>query len=475
MGINAWCFISIRADAQCCQLKEKVLFCRCIFFQLYLKELCLLYLLFFSQLKHQLNDHDFQRNHIHSQRHFQRERVLGFTHITAMLINRIVKGLSIEIANFLNLFTPGRTCSKQAFSKARQKLKHTAFIALNELYVGSFYQSTLYKSYQHKYRLLAVDGSLCQLPAAGPITAHFGEWKNHTSQGMPMGRASLVYDVYNRVTVSARLASLDDSETDLFRAQYEELSVQPYGTDTPLYLLDRGYPSHDLCQMMDRNGDFFLVRCRENFCKPVADFVQSGKWEDWIVLSSRPWYPKQGEKKRSRFTEPLTVRIVRILLPGGQYEYLLTNLAQASLQALSHLYSLRWGVETYYDYLKDSMELENFSSKTVEGVLQDFHACILGSNLVNMLINEAEEELQEPPQKKKNKYTYQINRKTATGILRNQVINILFLAEDIPSQLEHLKKQIKTSKTAIVPHRKFPRSKQKRSRRKFHMAKKKAL
>ncbi len=182
-----------------------------------------------------------------------------------------------------------------------------------------------------------------------------------------------------------------------------------------------------------------------------------------------------SKEKRSRFTEPLTVRIVRILLPGGQYEYLLTNLAQASLQALSHLYSLRWGVETYYDYLKDSMELENFSSKTVEGVLQDFHACILGSNLVNMLINEAEEELQEPPQKKKNKYTYQINRKTATGILRNQVINILFLAEDIPSQLEHLKKQIKTSKTAIVPHRKFPRSKQKRSRRKFHMAKKKAL
>ena len=409
------------------------------------------------------------------QRDFKRKRILGFTQITTMLINRLVKGISIELANFLLLVSPEKTCTKQAFSKARQKLKYTAFIALNDLYVASFYQSPLYRSYQNKFRLLAVDGSLCQLPDAKQMSAHFGQWKNHTSQGMPMGRASLVYDVYNRVAVSARLASLDNSETDLFRAQYEQILAQGHCTDTALYLLDRGYPSHDLCTMMERNGDLFVVRCRENFCKSVTDFAQTDKSEAWIVLSPTQWYTKKGEKRGSRFAEPLKVRVVRLLLPSGQYEYLLTNLYQASHEQLCHLYAMRWGVETYYDYLKDSMEVENFSSKTVQGVLQDFHACILASNLVNMLINVAEEELKEQRPKKQHKYTYQINRKTATGILRNQVINILFLAGDIPAQLEQLKRQIKTSKTAIVPNRKFQRPKQKRSRRKFHMAKKKAL
>nr|WP_255518051.1 IS4 family transposase [Fulvivirga sp. M361] len=407
--------------------------------------------------------------------HFKRQRILGFTQLATMLINRLVKGISVEIFTFLNSVTPERTCTKQAFSKARKKLKHTAFIELNAFYVTAFYESTLYRSYQNKFRLLAVDGSLCQLPAAKQLITHFGQWKNKTAKGMPMGRASLVYDVYNRVVVSGRLASLEKSETDLFREQYEHISSQSDTLDKSLYLMDRGYPSHDLCTMMARNGDFFLIRCKKDFCKPVTEFVHSDKQEALILLNPTLWYTKKGEKRGSRFKEPLTVRIVRIKLSAGRYEYLLTNMEQASHDELNELYALRWGVETYYDYLKDSMELENFSAKTVEGVLQDFHACLLGSNLVNMLINEAEEELQEQQTDKKNKYTYQINRKTATGILRNQVISILFLEKDIPAKLEQLKKQIKSSKTAIVPHRKFPRFKKRRSARKFHMPKKKAL
>lgn len=90
-----------------------------------------------------------------------------------------------------------------------------------------------------------------------------------------------------------------------------------------------------------------------------------------------------------------------------------------------------------------------------------------------MLINEVQQELNE--QKKQTKYTYQINRKTATGILRNEVIKTLFIGSDIPTKLEQLKRQIKTSTTAIRPNRKFPKNKLKRSRRKFHMLQKKAL
>lgn len=425
-------------------------------------------------MKDTLNDIDFQKRHINLSSHFKRQRVLGFAHIAGMLINRIVKGVRIEISNFLNTINTAHTCTKQAFSKARQKLSHTAFIELNALYVSSFYQSKLYKSYEDTFRLIAVYGSLCQLPSSDHIVAHFGAWKNNTQQGMPMGRASVVYDVYNKVAINTRLASLDISETDLFREQYEELSMEG-SSDRPIYLMDRGYSSHDLCKMMEENGDYFVIRCKKDFCKAVSDFVDTGEQEATIVLQPTVWYTKKGEKKASRFNAPLTVRIVHIQLDKGNDEYLITNLEQVSINQLKYLYNLRWGIETYYDYLKDSMELENFSSKTVEGILQDFHACILASNLVNLLIQEAEQELKVQQRKKQNKYNYQINRKTATGILRDQVINILFNETDIAGKLERLKKQIKTSKTAVVPGRKFPRLKQKRSRRKYHMPKKKAL
>jgi hypothetical protein len=320
---------------------------------------------------------------------------------------------------------------------------------------------------------LAVDGSLCQLPDSKSISSYFGQWKNQTSQGMPMGRASIIYDLNNHMAINGCLDSLDKSETQLFRQQYAQLQTQQPLPFQSLYLMDRGYPSHDLCAMLDSNGDHFVIRCKRDFCKAVKEFVDSEKQEDTILLYPTVWYTKKGVKQASYYKDPISVKVVRILLKGGQEEYLLTNILQIDPEELKYLYGLRWGVETYYDYLKDSMEIENFSSKLVAGVLQDFHACILASNLVNMLINEAKQELNQ--KEKQTKYTYQINRKTATGILRNEVIKILFIEPDISTKLEQLKRQIKMSRTAIRPNRKFPRFKLKRSRRKFHMPKKKAL
>ncbi len=437
--------------------------------------LCLNSPLFFSNLKSKLSDPDFQQRHIKSDKDFVRQRKLGFTHLTTMLIHRIVKGISIEIAHFFDRISIKKNCSKQAFSKARKKLKHTAFIELNDLFIKDFYEKGKPELYNEKYRLIAVDGSLIQLPHSTSIIETFGQWKNQTIQGMPMGRSSIVYDICNRVVINSKLASIDISETDLFREQYAYISNLNLPSYQSIYIMDRGYPSHDLCKMISEKGDLFVIRCKKDFCNEVSRFVDTNLKMDTITLHPTVWYTKKGEKRGSRYTECIQIQIFRIELENNQEEYLLTNIPDVTDHELKTLYNLRWNVETHYGYLKESMEIENFSSLQSEGVLQDFYACILASNLTNALINEAQEEIDCQQKKKQNKYAYQINKRTATGILRNQVINILFTENDIGIKLQQLKEQIKISRVAIQPNRKFPRNKLKRSRRKFHQVKKRAL
>lgn len=63
-------------------------------------------------------------------------------------------------------------CSKQAVSKARMKLKHEAFIKLNDAATEEYYQQS-HKTYKG-YRLLAADGSMIELPYGEVIKAEFG-------------------------------------------------------------------------------------------------------------------------------------------------------------------------------------------------------------------------------------------------------------------------------------------------------------
>jgi IS4 transposase len=52
------------------------------------------------------------------------------------------------------------------------------------------------------------------------------------------------------------------------------------------------------------------------------------------------------------------------------------------------LYYLRWGIEENYKRLKQWVEIENFSGKSVLSIQQDFYAKIVASNLtaLNVLV-----------------------------------------------------------------------------------------
>ena len=97
--------------------------------------------------------------------------------------------------------------SGSAYSQARYKLKHTAFIELNQkAIVETVYADGHYLRFQ-SMRVLGVDGSKILLPDSQDVREEFGTLSY--SQGAdsevkgehPYALASVLYDVLNRIVL----------------------------------------------------------------------------------------------------------------------------------------------------------------------------------------------------------------------------------------------------------------------------------
>ena len=85
--------------------------------------------------------------------------------------------------------------SKGAFSQARQKLKHEAFIELDKDQIDYFYGTTDYKKW-NGFRLIAIDGSTSRLPNSEAIIKEYGVADiSETSTPIILSRLSQAYDM----------------------------------------------------------------------------------------------------------------------------------------------------------------------------------------------------------------------------------------------------------------------------------------
>lgn len=428
-----------------------------------------------------IQSEDFKSKHRLSGKDFTRNRILGFYDLVVCQIQGFVKTLSVELHNMMGSLNKNEAgYSKQAFSKARQKLRHSAFIDLNDVFLQQYYApANEFKKFRGEYLLLAIDGSLCQLPESGAVISHFGTWKNQNGEGMAMGRASVMYDVLNHLVLDSRLAACTQDEHSLYDLHMasESRYQNQTGGIPKIYLMDRNYPSFKKIIELNRQKCLFVMRCKAKHCNEIEVFSASGKEEEIINidLTSHSRRNNPSVKSVKDCPDSVEVRIARILLPCGEYEYLLTN-TDFDIAALYRLYGLRWGVETFYGGIKGTMELENFSSALVEGVLQDFHGKILTCNLMELFIQEAQKKVDVENKEKNNKYQYIINKNVARGLLRDKVARLVFNDEITTEEIDVLIGLVKKHKVAVIPNRNPKRNKEKRrGRRKFFIHQRKAL
>lgn len=342
-------------------------------------------------------------------------------------------------------------------------MKHSAYIELNEELVKGFYTGEDYKQYKG-YRLLAIDGTRIQLPNRESVIKEFGLAENG-GKTIPMASSSTAYDVLNQIAVNTYFESYKTDERLLAERHLDKIrELTPETKD--IILMDRGYPSLYLfIKMMDLRYDF-IVRCNDtSFIKEVKEFAQSKETDKIIevdlTITQRKYHPvlRKLESKPDR----LILRVVKIKLRTGLTEYIissLTNKTTFTKEDFKELYHLRWAEETYFNFQKNVFEIENFSGRTPETIRQDYYARILSSNIGSLMIEEAQEEVDEQTTlNDRLKYSkYKINRTVATGLLKDEVIEMLLAPEDHwVLRYEKLVASIKRFIIPIIPDRHFER------------------
>lgn len=364
-------------------------------------------------------------------------RVFSFWRLVLFQINIATKSLSVELSRFFKRIeynSEEKSYSKQSYSEARMKMKHSAYLELNEELVKGYYSDGDYKKYKG-YRLLAIDGSRIQLPNKEDVIEEFGLAENG-GKTIPMAMSSTAYDVLNKIAVNTYLERYEADERNLAEKHLLKLKeITPAAKD--IILLDRGYPSLYLfARMLDLRYDF-VVRCNDlNFIKEIKEFAQS-KETDRIIEVDLTTKEKRylSIKKLAKRPDKIIFRAVKIKLTSEVTEYLISSLTDKrkfTKDDLKELYHLRWGEETYFNFQKNVLEIENFSGRTPETIRQDYYARILSNNICSIMIEDAQEEIDE--QVKKNDTLkhigYQVNRSVAIGLAKDEVIEMLLSPED---------------------------------------------
>ncbi len=388
-----------------------------------------------------------------SKNHFTRTRKQTFSHILLFMINMIRKSLAVEIENFIN-FLDRRTSerfTKSAFVQARKKIKPEVFKHLSQSLIKEFYtdNESAIKTWKG-FRLLAIDGSRITLPITKELKAIYGETKNQSSTTIVQARCSVLYDVENNYVIDAKLAPLKQGEREL------ALKHLLYCKKGDLLIYDRGYPSYNFIDHHIQRKIDYLIRVKVNFSQTIIDFEKRKKHSEIVNI-----YPGKNTKLSDKpYTKntPIRVRLIRIELPKGGVEILMTSLLddrEYSSKVFKELYSKRWGVETFYDELKNKLKVEHFSGYSNQSILQDFYAALFISNIQTLIESELEEDLEQ--QNKCRKYNYKINTNLSYGFLKNRVLELFLTQDSMEKVVLELKKLFLEHQIPIRPNRSFSR------------------
>ena len=406
-------------------------------------------------LKKILYSKEFVNRHKKSEKDFTRERSLPFQILFLYFINFIKGSYQDELDHYFKalfrLDVPVVFVTKMALTLARRKLKYSAFIEYNRHLVEFFYDNFKNKKTWYGLNLLAIDGTTLKLFKYKDIQEHFGMIKPNKGPACPMARVSQMFDVLNKVTIDAIINPYCVGERELLRNHM--LNILP----NDLLLLDRGYPAYWIFNLIMSQGGNFCARISKQW-KIVQDFIESGAREIFIDL-----YASHQSKKEcidmGLVIIPLHLRLIRVELDTGEIEVLITSMTDKQKypqKIFKELYHKRWPVEVDYLFMKERLELGNFSGQSSLSVYQDFHAKVFAKNLTVILAFPAQEAVKHESEDKK--HAYQINMTQAFSKSKDTLFLLFERPGEIVVQLiQEIHALFRAITEPIRPGRKFKR------------------
>lgn len=371
---------------------------------------------------------------------FTRTRTLTFGKIVATLLQKVCKSLQIE-CNFLGALLSEASVSKQAFSKARHKVSVSTFQDLHQRGKKIYFTDNndmLWKG----YRVFGGDGSTLTLPREGDLPEFFGDFFEHRC----LARVFQYTELLSGLVVSGEISPYKISENSMAHSHLEPLvkEMVAFGQSNQIYVYDRGFPSHEFAFRHIQLGVDFLFRLPIKFNPIIDKLVEEKKETDFELAFDR------GDFK-------YTGRVVIRYLSSGKPLMLLTSLRNKdnfSSEEIVELYSLRWRCEEAYKFQKMTLQLENFSGKSVHAVLQEFWSTIVLAFTMGVMCNEQEEEDKSNPKLAKTK----INRSVVFASLKPKLWSYLLFEIPYEELCGEFKRLSLKHRVKIRPGRSYPRT-----------------
>lgn len=403
-------------------------------------------------IRNQIANASFISNHKAHIKYFTRMRTLSFQVIFMLLLRKTVKSLQVALNElFMGSFIAS-TVSASAYTQARKKFKHTAFIELNDDIVDIFYSDNDGIKRWKGYRCIAADGSKVILPKTTEIAKEYGTIaiKNQSIESsFSQGMFECYYDVLNNMVVKCMLAHGLSYEVNLATQMLGDMKADD------LLIYDRGYASYEFIATLISQQKNYLIRCPRSSFKVVELLMQdTHAWSKIVTLE--PPAKQRKQIKEKGLPLKITVRFVSVILSTGEVEVLATSLMDPSIERneFKSLYGMRWGVETYFSRVKARLCLENFTGKTVESVKQDFWSTIFISNFETLAREDIEEEMN--IDSKTTQHEKKVNAAISFNAIKNMAFDIFANNTDHADALQKMVMLFKTNPTLIRPERKSP-------------------
>lgn len=379
--------------------------------------------------------------------HFTRNRKLDMRQVIFYLLYSSKASMNLNIANIRDdiqsIDFPDVT--KQAVSKARRGINPDLFRDLFHFSVETFYNSCQQRKTWNGFHLFAVDGSCIQVPKSKDNVEHFGLCRNkHHSREDSMARISLLYDLQEDIVVDGLINKYLYAERSSAQKHLDYLELAGLA-ERSILLFDRGYPSYDFFQRIEKGGYYYLMRIQENV-KSLTRLDKNDEITSYVPI------PRKG-------IDPIKVRVVHVTLEDGTDECLVTNLMDPSVspEMLKELYFMRWGIESKYYELKNQLKLEEFSGAHHLSVEQDFFINLLFMNICSLIKSEADTCIINNTKDTKSKFQYQANRSYIIGRLKKYVVLMICGAKQIAMSINQILAESIKRRSQIQPNRKCKR------------------
>lgn len=359
---------------------------------------------FLREIQKMASDREFQNKHVRdAKKDFKRTRKLTFSDIIMYTIGNTRSPLELEAKRF-SKHLEADEISGAALCKARQKVKYTAF---EELFEQTAATSPRDKQF-HGYHLYAVDGMKGELPKTPELSAKYCESDKCRT---PIFHAVSTFDVMNEVFIHSEFHFGAADERALASKMIDDVAQDVHYKDDPqIWIFDRGFPSLSLIQKLLAHQIYFVMRVSSSFLKVVNAFRKS-KYVDRMIHIECTKQRASANPVYSDGNSEFDLRCVRIKLSSGEDEILITNLERKEFpkRDIKEIYRLRWGIETGFNYLKNAVFVEEFVSRTENGLAQDYFVSLLVYNFTTCICgslypdipkkeNTSTRSTEEPPQ-----------------------------------------------------------------------------